>query len=238
MPTVRPLRASLLAVALLLASGLAPVFAAGDQLIPVTKPADLQIPAAQLPGIFTPEKGQTLTDPVMAPLIGLHMLTIFHQSGLIAGYHGWLDGKDPTGAQFVTYDLYAFSAIKGARNARLAYQQLVLGVPLQNTDPSLPKSATIWTDGTGTFGPNNEPFAVAEIVFRVANVVGDITGYYAGGDAGAANEALHNATVATVACVHWLSSRLPAAGHASLLPLLPFVAAPEAARRRWRRRVR
>jgi hypothetical protein len=236
MPTLRPLWLGVLAIALLLTSGLAPAYAAGDGLITITKAADLMMPPTQVPAGFTPDTGHPFTDNNMAPLIGLHMLAIFHQSGLIAGYHGWLDGQDPNGAPFVTYDLFGFASIKGARNARLAYQQLVLGVQLQSLDSSLPKSATVWTDGTGTFGPNNQPYAVAEIVFRVANVVGDVTGYYAGGGGDAIAAALHEATVATVACVHWLSTRLPAAGHSSLLPLVPFMAVPEALRRAWRRR--
>ena len=236
MPILRPLWLGVLAVTLLLTSGLAPVYAAGDQLITISRATDLAMPASQIPADFAPGPGHPLTDNNLTPLIGLHMLTIFHQSGLIAGYHGWLDGKDPTGAPFATYDLFGFASIKGARNARLAYQQLVLGVSLQTSDSSLPKSATIWSDGTGTFGPNNQPFAVAEIIFRVANVVGDVTGYYAGGGEQATTAALHEATVATVACVHWLSTRLPTAGHSSLLPLVPFVAVPEALRRARRRR--
>jgi hypothetical protein len=221
---------------LLLAGSLAPVFAAGDPMIAVSRPTDLAMPASQIPPDFTAGHGQALTDSALAQQIGLHTLTILHQSGMIAGYQGWLNGTSATGAPFVTYDLFAFNSTKGARNARLAYQQLVLGVQLQNTDDSLPKSATVWTDGTGTFGPDNQPYAVAEIVFRVANVVGDVTGFYAGAGQDALAAALHEATVATVACVHWLSNRLPPAGHASLLPLVPFVAVPEALRRTQRRR--
>lgn len=238
MPTLRPLWPGVLAAVLLLAGSLAPAFAAADPMIAVSRPTDLAMPASQIPSAFTAGQGQALSDAALVPQIGLHTLAIFHQSGLIAGYQGWLNGTNAEGAPFVTYDLFGFNSVKGARNARLAYQQLVLGVQLQNTDSSLPKSATVWTDGTGTFGPDNQPYAVAEIVFRVANVVGDVTGFYAGAGSDALTAALNQATATTVACVHWLSSRLPAAGHSSLVPLLPFVAAPEALRRIRRRRGR
>ena len=67
----------------------------------------------------------------------------------------------------------------------------------------------MWTD-TGQFGTTGY-YAEAEVLFRVANVVGDVTGFSvatSAQDAGAITTALGQATEATAACVHWLSGQL------------------------------
>ena len=223
------------AAIVLLVSSLAPGQAASD-LITVTSARDLILPGAFVPEDLQPQPAQSMpiSDKWLTPLIGHSMLSTFHRNGWIAGYHGWLSGRSDVGAPFVTYDLYGFKTDLGALISRTAYHSIVVGTPEQAGIEGLPRSAVIWTD-TGTFGPRNQPYASAEIVFRVANVVGDVTGFYAGSDATAVVNALHEASSTAIACAHWLSTRLPAHHQQSLLPVFPVLLAPGVAGRLRRR---
>lgn len=222
-----------LAAILVLAATLAPVQAASDA-IDVASARDLILPASQIPADMVARLDQSMpiTDKTLAPVIGSMMLRTFHQNGWISGYHGWLDSRSSVGAPFVVYDLYGFKTSQGAMIGRLAYQNQMLGVQASIQNDALPKSALVWTD-TGTFG-NGQPYTVAEILFRVSNVVGDVTGFYVGSDSQAAASALQQATEVTIACAHWLSTRLPHPRHAAL-PLLPLALLPPALQRLRRR---
>ncbi len=227
---------SSIATVVLLLAGMLPAGAATIKLIHVTRPADLRFPAAYVPSGFAvqPSKNQVLSDAVLKPLIGTHTLRIFHQNGWTTGYHGWLNAIDPTGAPFVTYDMFAFKSARGAQAAQDAFAQLVQGLEISTQGSSLPANTRTWTDGTETFGPNNQPFAVAEVVFHMANVLVNVTGFYAGGGSDAISAALHDATIVAGASAKYLNTRLTAAhpAHKSLLlPLLPLAVLPRAARR-------
>lgn len=198
--------------------------AAGGPIV-VHGPADLSLPSSDVPPGYTgvPSRSGPLDDAALAPIIGVTTLRTFHRFGLIAGYHGWIESKVTARAPFATYDLYAFRDSFGASSSRLAYQSQVPGTAQDVANDALPKSALIWSN-TAVFG-KTQPFVVTEILFRVANVVGDVMGYAVGADQDSANAALQQATILTVATVHWLSTRLPGARHGALLPL-PLVALP------------
>ena len=223
--------------ALLVAASLSPTQAA-ESLITAAKATDLMLPAAQIPAdmLFRSDQSGPITAKTLAPLIGASMLHTFQQNGWLLGYHGWLDARIPASAPFATYDIYTFANTKGAQLTRLTYQGEIPGVQYTaQVSSSLPKSATVWTD-TGQFGASGY-YAEAEVLFRVANVVGDVTGFSvatSAQDAQAITTALGQATEATAACVHWLSGHLQAAGHASL-PLLPLAGLPLALPRPRRR---
>ena len=232
MSAMRNILAIMLTAVLLCVTGLWPLHAAG-QLISITTASDLAFPVAQTPPGYIPQpaKTQAITTAMLQPVIGKAMLEKFQKSGYIAGYHGWMDATDPSHAAFATYDLFGFNTINGAQIARLAYQTLVQGLQSQIPDPALPKSAVIWTDNTGTFGADNQPYAVAEILFRVANVVGDVTGFADGNDQTATDLALQQATGITVACVHWLTT-LRTTSHQTIVPFAPLALLLPAQRRR------
>lgn len=232
-----PLRWAIAAIAaiVLLVGSLAPSQAASD-LITITSARDLILPGAFVPDALQarPAQSMVISDKWLTPLIGRTMVGIFHRNGWEAGYHGWLSGRSDAGASFVTYDLYGFKTDLGALISRTAYHSIVVGTPEQAGVEGLPRSAVIWTD-TGTFGPDHQPYSTAEIVFRVANVVGDVTGFYAGADATALESALHEAATTSIACAHWLSTRLPAHHKQSLLPVFPALLASGVAGRLRRR---
>jgi hypothetical protein len=213
---------------------------AANPLISVASANDLMLPARLVPpGLsWEPSKSGPIGDAMLVSLAGHTVQQGFRRNGWVTGYHGWLTGKPTAGAPFATYDAYGFATDMGARLSRTAYQNTVLGTPLEYPNDALPKSATVWTD-TGTYG-NNQPFFVAEIVFRVANVLVDVTGFMAGSSAEAANGALQEATDVTVALTHWLGGRLPASPRRGVLPLTPLLATPAALGRlrRPRRRER
>ncbi|HWE64205.1 MAG TPA: hypothetical protein VHB98_21040 [Chloroflexota bacterium] len=203
---------------------LAPARAAGN-LIDVASPGKLMLPVAQVPAdlVWRPARSGPITDATLAQVAGVAMVRGFHRQGWMSGYQGWLDGRATVGAPFATYDLFGFATDQGAQLGRAAYQNTVLGTPLVYPNDALPRSAQVWTD-TGTFG-NNQPFFAAEIVFRVANVLVDVTGFYVGSSAQAANGALQEATELTIACTRWLGTRVPAQRH-SVWPLAPLIMLP------------
>ena len=217
-----------LSAALLLAAICSPTQAA-ESLISAAKAADLMLPTAQIPTDmqFRPDQSGPIVAKGLAPLVGTSMLHTFQQNGWLLGYHGWLDAKVSTSAPFATYDIYTFANTKGAQLTRLAYQGEIPGIQYTaQVSSTLPKSATVWTD-TGQFGATGY-YAEAEVLFRVANVVGDVTGFSvatSGQDAQAITTALGQATEATAAYVHWISGRVQAPGHAGL-PLLPLAGLP------------
>jgi hypothetical protein len=187
------------------------------------------LPAKLIPPGFTWQsaKSAPISNAMLMATAGRATLSAFRHLGWVGGYHGWLTGKASASAPFATYDIYGFTTARGAQLGRLAYQESVLGTPLEYPNDALPKSALVWTD-TGTFGAN-QTFYVAEIMFRVANVLADVTGFAIGADAQAANSALAEATAVTVACTSWLGARLPATQHrARALSLAPLLAAPAA----------
>jgi len=226
-----------LAAALLLAAACSPTQAA-ESLITATKAADLMLPLAQIPTDmrFRADQSGPIVAKGLAPLIGTSMLRVFQQNGWLLGYHGWLDAKASASAPFATYDIYTFANTKGAQLTRLTYQSEIPGIQYTaQVSSTLPKSATVWTD-TGQFGASGY-YAEAEVLFRVANVVGDVTGFSvaaSGQDGQAITTALAQATEATAACVHWLSGRLQAPAHAGM-PLLPLAGLPLALPRLRRR---
>lgn len=217
-----------LSAVLLLAAICSPTQAA-ESLISAAKAADLMLPIAQIPTDmqFRPDQSGPIVAKGLSPLIGVSMLQTFQQNGWLLGYHGWLDAKVSTNAPFATYDIYTFANTKGAQLTRLAYQGEIPGIQYTaQVSSTLPKSATVWTD-TGQFATTSY-YAEAEVLFRVANVVGDVTGFSvatSGQDAQAISTALGQATEATAAYVHWLSGRVRAPGHAGL-PLLPLAGLP------------
>lgn len=223
-----------LAVLLIASCGALPARADGPA-IPVGAAGDLVLPVSRIPADFTWQRAKSgpIGDAMLAATIGHVALRAFQRHGWVGGYRGWLTGPTTASAPFATYELYGFATDTGAQASRAAYQSMVLGTPLVYPNDALPKSALVWTD-TGTYGAN-QSFFVAEIVFRVANVLADVTGFAVGSSAQAANDALQQATAVTIACAHWLGSRLPATRH-TMLPLAPLLVAPGMLYRRREKR--
>jgi hypothetical protein len=214
------------------------VDAADTTIIRATTASDLVLPASSVPPTFTlrASEGQAMSVTSLRPLLGRHLTGIFAKNGWTAGYHGWLDANDLRGDGFATYDVYGFKANAGARAAAPAYLGLILGVRTPISDRRLPSNASVFIDGTGTYNPSGLPFTVVEIVFRVDNVVADVTGYNTGNSAADTDAARETATLATVSLASWLHAQSHPAKHASLpLPLLPLILLAPTIRRPGRR---
>jgi hypothetical protein len=203
-------------------SAMLPAYAADSSLIGVAKSTDLALPAANAPAgyVARPSQGYAITRATMRPMLGNHLTSAFEHYGWTSGYHGWLDAIDLRGNMFVTYDLFGFKSAAGAQAAQASYVGLIPGVESSITDRRMPKGASVFIDQTGTYG-QGQPFVVVEIVFRTDNVLGDITGYYSGGDAVAANSATASTIAAASAIATWLNGQAHPVGHQSAL-FLPF----------------
>ncbi len=134
------------------------------------------------------------------------------------GYHGWLDGASTPDLPFVTYDMYAFGSDRGAQAAMNIIAGLVQGLETTTLDKSLPTNARTWTDGTETFGPTNQPFSVAEVVFFQGNVLVNVIAYSGGDSSDVISEALKNAGTTAAACNSFLKSKIPSAARTGELP--------------------
>lgn len=200
------------AVLALVSACLAPAWAASIGPVRKVNSADLRLPAVDTPPGFTPrpERDQVVTTGLLGSLFGSHLQGTLAHDGFRVGYHGWLDGANTADLPFVTYDIYAFGSIEGAQAAQTTLSRLVQGLQTTSQDSRLPKNTATWTDGTETFGPTNQPFAVSEVVFRRANLLVTVIAYNEGGTANAISEALGNATTVAVACETFLKSRVAA----------------------------
>jgi hypothetical protein len=207
------------AVLLLTACCVSPALAADGATISVKKAADLMVPSQQAPAGFSVNQanGRVINNAMILTVLGKHLNYLFHTDGWTTGYHGWLDANDPSGDGFVTYDFYAFKTSAGASKAMASYEGLVLGVENPVNDSRLPANATVFIDGTGTYGASGEPFTVVEIVFQVNNVLADVTGYYAGGDSNAADAARSTSIAATAGLYDWLQSQAHPVQKSSLI---------------------
>src|SRR5579875_975548 len=185
-----------------------PVAHASAQSIPVRSVADLMLPASRIPSGFTSQINLSfaLSTTRLAPWTGKMVLSIFHQQGYVAGYHLVLNGPTVPGMQFVAANIFGFKTDTGALLARAAYQHLIVGTPITYSDGKLPKSAVVWTyAGTAAKHVN---YVAARMIFRVANIVGDVTGFYIGSDGAAATTALQEAAAVVNGYVGWLGARL------------------------------
>lgn len=237
-PALRTHWIGVLVAVLLAGSWLMPVRAADTNVIRVNSSAALIAPAAGVPANFTQRAslGQSISTIGLLPLLGKHITNVFQHNGWTAGYHGWLDSNDLGGDAFSTYDFYGFKDTAGAQKAASAYLGLVLGVQTPISDPRLPSNATVFIDGTGTYDPNGQPYTVVEIVFRVNNVVADVTGYNTGNSSADTDAARQTATIATASLASWLRTQSHPAKHASLfVPLLPLALIAPIIRVRGRR---
>lgn len=224
MPTPCSRLVGVFAAVLLLATCLLPARAADTDTITIKNATDLLLPAEDAPAGFTVNlaNGRPINNAMLLTVLGKHMSYVFHKDGWTTGYHGWLDANDPTGDVFVTYDFYGFKKSAGARAAVASYLGLVLGVQNTVNDSRLPSNATVFIDGTGTYDPNGQPFTVVEIVFQVHNVLADITGYYAGGDASAADAARATTIAATAGLSDWLQAQSHPAQSSLIWSLVPM----------------
>lgn len=211
---MRRLRAAVIGCLAALAvacAGMLPSHAAAMGPILVDNAADLSLPIAKIPTGFTahPEKEQQVTASVLRGMYGSSIQGTLQREGFAMGYHGWLDGANTPDLPFVTYDMYAFGSSREAQNALNTISRLVQGLQTATQDPSLPSNAMTWTDGTETFGPTNQAFAVSEVLFHRANVLVNVIAFNQGATSDAISEALRNATKVSVACDAFLKSRLP-----------------------------
>jgi hypothetical protein len=185
-----------------------PVAHASAQSIPVRSVADLMLPASRIPSGFQSQARQSfaLSTARLAPWTGKMVLTTFQHEGYVAGYHLVLNGPAAPGMQFVAANIFGFKSDTGALLARAAYQHLIVGTPIMYSGGKLPKSAVVWTyAGTAAKHVN---YVAARVVFRVANVVGDVTGFYVGSDGTAATTALQDAAAVVNGYIGWLGARL------------------------------
>jgi hypothetical protein len=198
-----------IAVALALAlSALLPSAAARSGVSAAVSPVDLSLPAGYVPAgyVAVPANSYALTRAGMVPLLGNYLTGVFVHNGWSAGFHGWLEASDPSGAAFVTYDLFEFRTTAGAQSVLTPYLDLMSGTETVLSDSRLPAGAAVFLDTAGTYGPG-KPFAAAEVVFCLHNVLADATGYYDGGDAAADNGAVAAAIGAVAPIAAWLRAR-------------------------------
>jgi len=169
------------------------------------------LPQRLLPAQFSvvPTQSYILSNKRLPPLMGKALAALFKKQGMTAGYHTVLDGPVTPGAQFVVANFFAFRTNMGALVARTAYHRLIVGTPVIYPNDSLPKSAVVWTyAGTAS---KKTAYIAARIVFRVANVVCDVTGFYLGADNAAATTALTAAASEVRAYAQWIGGKLPPA---------------------------
>lgn len=200
--------------------------AAADASIPISSAADLVLPARLQPAQFAvvPAQSYVLSGKVLVSLTGRTLAALFLDHGLIVGYHTVLNGPVIPGAQFVVANFFAFKNNTDALVARTAYHRLIVGTPVIYPNDTLPKSAVVWTyAGTAS---KKTAYIAARIVFRIANVVCDVTGFYLGADNAAATTALTDAANEVRAYTQWLGGRLPPTKQRSTAPLVPFALAP------------
>jgi hypothetical protein len=212
--------------------------AAGSSPIDVSTAASLALPDSALPAGYTvqPMESYPITRASKLPQLGKELMAQFLREGWLSGYHGWLDATDRSWNAFLTYDFYGFKSTRGASNVTGSLAGLVLGVQTTVAAKRLPAGAQIFIDGTGSYGPEQLPFVAVEVVYRVQNVVADVTGYFAGSTV-AATDAATSATIsASAVLAAWLDRRSHAAHGGSLgFPLLlPGLAVPAACRSRRR----
>jgi hypothetical protein len=194
-------------------------------------PSSLAIPAAALPAGFSMDRSQSapITRKSLLPTLGKHASAIFQRAGWVTGYHGWLDANDLTYNAFVTYDFYGFKSASGAAAANGLLLGLALGVQTPTSQAGLPADAEVFVDSTGDFGPAFKPFVAAEVIFRVQNVLADVTGYYEGGDAATIDAATSGSIAAASSIGNWLAGRTPSAKSG----VLPLLLVPIAITGRW-----
>jgi hypothetical protein len=196
--------------------------------IQVTKVTDLRLPASAVPTGFAahPANESGITSASLKAWYGAKIQKTLNHGGFFMGYHGWLDGASTPDLPFVTYDMYAFGSDRGARGGMKVLTGLVQGLETSTVDTSLPANVRTWTDGTETFGPTNQPFSVAEVLFYQGNVLVNIVAYSGGNSSDSITEALTNAGTAAAACNAFLKSRIPAASRTGELPAMPLSVLP------------
>jgi hypothetical protein len=188
--------------------------------IQVTTVNDLRLPASAVPPGFTANLANEsgITSAGIKAWYGAKIQKTLDHGGFFMGYQGWLDGALTPNLPFVTYDMYAFGSDRGARGGMNTITGLVQGLETTTLDKSLPTNARTWTDGTETFGPTNQPFSVAEVVFYQGNVLVNVIAYSGGDSSDAISEALNNAGTVAVACNTFLTSKIPSAARTGDLP--------------------
>ncbi len=197
---------------------------AGSTLVPADSPSSLAIPGSAVPTGYTVDGMQShaITNQLMLSTLGQHASKLFQQEGWVTGYHGWLNANDLTYQAFITYDFYGFKTAIGAQAAASLYLGLALGVQTPTSNGALPPDAQVFVDSTGDYSTNLndlQPFVAVEVVFRIQNVLADVTGYYRGGDSQTIDDATTGSISAATTISTWLSERARTV-HGSELPLL------------------
>jgi hypothetical protein len=178
-------------------------------LVPVDGPGNLIIPNSALPAGYAAEPVQSnaMTFASLLPTLGKHAYALFQHDGWVAGYHGWLNSNDMTYKAFLTYDFYGFKTAAGAEAASNLVLGLALGVQTPTSQNGLPSNAEVFVDSTGDYGQDLKPFVAVEIVFRVQNVLADVTGYFEGGDSKTIDDATNGSISAASSIGNWLSGQ-------------------------------
>jgi len=201
------------AVCCLLATllGVSPTTATGMGPIQVTKAMDLRLPDSAVPAGFTanPARENVITTTVLGAQYGTKIRKALAKGGFALGYHGWLDGPNTTDAPFVTYDLYAFGSGRAAQTGLEKIESVVQGLETTSQDPTLPRNARTWTDGTETYGQTNQPFSVSQVLFHQGNVLVNVVAYNAGNSSDSISEALRNASIVAAACEAFVKAKMP-----------------------------
>ncbi len=195
---------------------------ASNTLVHVDGPGSLAIPATAVPAGYTIDSSHSgaITRQSLLPTLGKHVSSLFQRDGWVTGYHGWLNATDLTYKAFVTYDFYGFKTANGAEVDTGYILGLALGVQTPTAQGRLPTDAEVFVDSTGEFGPELTHFVAVEIVFRVQNVIADVTGYYEGGDSTTIDAATNGAIQAASSIDGWLASSAGNARQSALPPLM------------------